>query len=136
MVKRRRKYDDGFQYIDDLKADETNEDLVSLLFGNEDELKQKTHSMTQVDDIPDFDTYVHAEVLLPKDGEVMQAAIVLVQSTNLEGDPIGEYDPNTTLKTRVYDVMFPDGDVQQCSTNIIVQSIYDSTDDDGHISIS
>ena len=74
MVKRRRKYDDGFQYIDDLKADETNEDLVSLLFGNEDELKQKTHSMTQVDDIPDFDAYVHAEVLLPKNGEVMQAA--------------------------------------------------------------
>ena len=108
---------------------------MSQLFGNGDELEQKTHSMTQVDDIPDFDTYVHAEVLLPKDGEVMQAAIVLVQSTNLKGDPIGEYDPNTTLKSRVYDVMFPDGDVQQYSTNIIVQSIYDSTDDDGHISI-
>ena len=47
--------DDGIQYIDVLNADETNEDLVSPSFENEDELKQKTLSMPQVGDIPDFD---------------------------------------------------------------------------------
>ena len=36
------------------------------------------------------------------------------------------------LNTRVYDVMFPDGNVQQYSANVIAQSIYDSVDEDGH----
>ena len=130
-VKRRKKDDDGVQYIDDLDAD-INKDLVSPSFGNEDELGQKTHSIPQVDDVPDFDAYVHAEVLLPKNGEVMQAATVLGQSTDLDGNPIGEYDSNPMLNTRVYDVMFPDGDVQQYSANIIAQNIYDSDDDDGY----
>ncbi len=57
---------------------------------------------------------------------------MLGQSTDLEGNPVGEYDSNPMLNTRVYDVMFPDGDVQQYSANIIAPSIYDSTDDDGH----
>ena len=36
------------------------------------------------------------------------------------------------LNTRVYDVMFPDGEVQQYSANVIAQSIYDSADEDGY----
>ncbi len=77
---------------------------MSPSFGNEDELEQKTHSMTQVDNIPDFNAYVHVEVLSPNDGEGMQAATVLGRSTNLEGNPIGEYDPNPMLNTRVTQV--------------------------------
>ena len=36
------------------------------------------------------------------------------------------------MNTRVYDVMFPDGEVQQYSANVIAQSIYDSADEDGY----
>ena len=52
-------------------------------------------------------------------------------ATDDEGDSIGEYDPNPMLNSRVYDVMFPDGEVQQYSANVIDQSIYDSADEDG-----
>ena len=69
--------------------------------------------MPQVDHLFDFDAFIDAEVLLPKNGEVKQAVIVLGQSfSNIEGDPIGEYDSNLMLNFRVYNVMFPDGEVQ------------------------
>ena len=88
--------------------------------------------MPQIDDVPDFDSFMHVEVLLPRNGEVKLVATVLGQATAVEGDPIGEYDPNPMLNTRVYKVMFPDGEVQQYSANVIAQSIYDSADEDGY----
>ena len=88
--------------------------------------------MPQVDNIPDFDSFLHAEALLPTSGKVKQAATVLGQSTDIEGDPIGEYDPNPTNNTTAYDVMLPDGEVQQYSANVIAQSLYDSADEDGY----
>ena len=54
------------------------------------------------------------------------------QATDIEGDPIGEYNPNPMLKTRIYEVMFLDGEVQQYSANVMAQSIYDSADKDGY----
>ena len=126
-----RKDSDGVQYIDD-SNDDDDIDTVDPSFGNEKMLEQTTHSMPQVDNIPDFDSFLHAEVLLPRNGEVKQATTVLGQSTDIKGDPIGEYDPNPMINTRVYDVMFPDGEVQQYSANVIAQSLYDSADEDGY----
>ena len=62
----------------------------------------------------------------------MQAAKVLGRSTDIEGNPIGSYDPNPMINTRVYDVMFPDGAIQQYLANLIAESLYDNADDDGH----
>jgi len=56
---------------------------------------------------------------------------VLGQSTGSDGDPIGEYDDNPILNTRVYDVLFPDGIVHQYLANIIAQNIYEPSDEDG-----
>ena len=70
--------------------------------------------------------------MLPNDEGISQLATVLGQSTNIDGEPIGEYDDNPMLNTRVYDVMFPDGIVHQYSANIIAQNIYESSDDDGY----
>ena len=36
------------------------------------------------------------------------------------------------LNTRVYDVMFPDGAIQQYSANLIAESLYEHADEDGH----
>ena len=87
--------------------------------------------MPDADAVPDFDAYVHAEVVLPNDEGILQLASVLGQSTSIDGNPIGEYDDNPMLNTRVYDVMFPDGIVHWYSANIIAQNIYESSDDDG-----
>ena len=129
---RRRKDSDGVQYIDDTNDYDDDGENVDPSFGNEEMLEQTTHSMPQVDSIPDFDSFLHAEVLLPRSGEVKQAATILGQSTDLTGDPIGEYSPNPMINTRVYDVMFPDGEVQQYSANVIAQSLYDLADEDGY----
>ena len=53
-VKRRRKDTDGVQYIDDSSDTED----VDSLFGNQEILSQTTHLMPQVDNVPDFDSFV------------------------------------------------------------------------------
>ena len=61
-------------------------------------------------------------MLLPQDGEHMGAAKVIGKTTNSDGVPLGTYNSNPILNTRVYDVMFPDGSIQQYSANIIAEN--------------
>ena len=59
---------------------------------------------------------------MPQNGDMMQAARVIGCSTDGEGNPIGQYDPNLMLNTRVYDVMFPNGGaIQQSSANLLLK---------------
>ena len=64
-IKRRKKQDDGVQYLDN------DDEGVDTSFGNANELEQETHSMPEVDSYDDFDAYINAEVLLPQNGDVM-----------------------------------------------------------------
>ena len=57
--------------------------------------------MPQVDNVPDFDSFIHAKISLPKNAEVKQATTVLGQLTDVEGDPVGEYGSNQMLNTRI-----------------------------------
>ena len=115
-IRQRKKSNDGLQYLD-------VEDGYDSSFGSEEELGQKTLSMPEVDSYDDFDVYVGAEVLLSKNGKVMQATKVLGWSTDIEGNPIGTYDLNPMINTRVYVVMFPDGAIQQYSAKLIAESL-------------
>ena len=69
---------------------------------------EETYSMPDADDISDYDVYIDAKVMLPKDGEHMQAPRVIGQSRDKEGKIIGTFNQNPILKTKVYDVMFLD----------------------------
>ena len=62
----------------------------------------------------------------------MQSARVIGRASDGVGVPIGEYDPNLIMNTRVYDVMFPNGSVQQYSANLIAENMYSQVDSDGH----
>ena len=62
----------------------------------------------------------------------MQAANVIGRSTDIEGNPFGSYDPNPMLNTRAYDVMSPDGSIQQYSAILIAETLYEHADEDGH----
>ena len=70
--------------------------------------------------------------MLPNDGGILQAATVLGQSTNLEGNPISENNDNPMINSRVYDVMFPDSFIQQYSANLIAQGIFELAGEDGY----
>ena len=88
-------------------------------------------SQPEVDSIPDLDLFINAEVLLPQDGEHMRAARVIGRATNEDGLPIGEYNVNPVLNSRVYDVMFPDGAIHQYSANVIAENLYNQVDEEG-----
>ena len=112
---------------DDQTDDMTYSEPVDFL-----EKEEERKELVDVDDIPDLDLYLAAEVLLPQNGERMQTARVISRSRDAEGNVIGKYNHNPILDTRVYDVMFPDGAVQQYSTNVIAENLYSQVDEEGH----
>ena len=67
--------------------------------------------MPEVDDIPDLDLYLNAEVLLPQNDEHIRAAKVIGRSRDRDGNHIGTYDSNPILNSRVYDIVFSDSSV-------------------------
>ena len=89
------------------------------------------HELPDVEDAPDLDLFLNAEVLLPQNGERLQAGKVIGRATDADGNPAGEYHSNPILNTRVYDVQFPDGMIQQYSANIIAENLYSQVDEDG-----
>ena len=72
------------------------------------------------------------EVLLPQDGEHTRAAKVVGRSKDDRGNIKGSFNNNLILNTRVYDVMFPDGAVQQYGANVIAENLYEQVDEDGY----
>ena len=117
---------------DGMIYDDTADDSRDDFFETEDDLVEEREELVDVDDIPDLDLYLTAEVLLPQNGEHMQAARVISRAKDAEGKVIGTYNNNPILDTRVYDVMFPDGAVQQYSANIIAENLYSQVDEEGH----
>ena len=97
-----------------------------------DDAAGKVHNKPEVDDIPDLDLYLNAEMLLPKNGEHIQAARVVGRSTGGDGKPIGEYNRNPILDTRIYNVMFPDGMIQQYAENLTSKNIYSKVNEEGY----
>ena len=67
-------------------------------------------------------------MLLPQDGEHLQAARVLKQSLDSTGNSKGGSHHNSMLDTRIYDVIFPDGTIRQYSANSIAESMYSQVD--------
>lgn len=92
----------------------------------------ETEEIPETDDIPDYDGYIQAEVLLPQDGEHLRAARVIGKSKDKDGRIIGQYNSNPILNTTVYDVMFPDGAVQQYAANTIAENIFSQVDEEGY----
>ena len=90
-----------------------------------------TSTLPEIDDVAEYDLYIDAEVMLPKDGQHMQAARVIGPSKDKDGKRYGTFSQNPILNTTVYDVMFPDGSVKAYAANIIAENIYSQVDEDG-----
>ena len=89
-------------------------------------------NIPETDDLADYDLYIDSEVLLPQNGERMRAARVVNRTKNQDGKVIWEHKPNTILNMRIYDVMFPDGSIQQYVANITAEHMYSQVDRYGH----
>jgi hypothetical protein len=90
-------------------------------------------SMPEADnwDAEAFDKYIAAEVRLPKDGQEVSAK-VFARKRDHNGNPIGKANKNPILDTRLYQVIFPDGETAEYSANIIAECLYSRVDDEGH----
>ena len=76
--------------------------------------------------------YLNMEILLPQDGEHMRAAKIPGRSKDDHGNIKGSFNDNLILHTRAYDVMFPDGAVQQYGANVIAENLYGQVNEDGY----
>ena len=77
------------------------------------------------------DEYVNAEVMLPR-GNAMQRGRVVKRKRDDDGNIVGTANANPILDTRVYEVMFPDGEVTELAANTIATSMYAQCDVDGN----
>ena len=96
-------------------------------------LEEPEAQMPEADDFADYAAYINAEVLLPQNGEHMRAARVVGLAKDTEGMEKGSYNPNPVLDTRVYEVMFPDGAIEQYCANLIAENLVGQVDEDGHM---
>ena len=109
-------YDIGINsYLGDLFDDTDTPSFTPYVYN--EGIKEPT--MTEADDIADYDRYIESEVLLPRNGKEMSSAKVVSWVKDKYGKVKGTYNKNPILDTRVYDVMFLDGAVFQYAENII-----------------
>ncbi len=89
--------------------------------------------MPEADDFtPDaFDVYISAQVQLPKN-DALVSGKVIGRKRDANDNPIGVSNSNPILDTRVYEVEFGDGHVEEFAANVIAESIYSQVDDEGN----
>ena len=126
--------------IEELSDNEIDEKAVSSLpeqYMWESYLDENNNFESEIPDASDhsseedYETFLNAKVLLPQNGAHMRSATVIGRSKTYDGMEIGKFNPNPELDTRVYDIMFPDGAIEQYASNIIAQNILDQVDTEG-----
>ena len=72
------------------------------------------HSMPDADEwvAEAFDQYIAAEVRLPRNGQEILGQVVS-RKRDQDGNPIGRANSNPIMDTRIYQVVFPDGDTAE-----------------------
>lgn len=131
-VEKRRNFDSFIRkrFGDPLNAPNHK---VPDVYDWEKHIEEPESTMPNSDDYADYAAYIDAEVLLPQNGEHMRAARVVGFAKDSDGREKGRYDPNPVLDTRVYEVMFPDGAIEQYAANLIAENLIGQVDENGHM---
>jgi hypothetical protein len=79
---------------------------------------------------PVYDAMLNAEVRMNVGNDVL-CGHVKRRAVGPDGKLIGTYDENPILNTMVYEVEFPDGQVQEYSANLIAENMLSQVDDEG-----
>ena len=95
-----------------------------------DEEKSPMPELDEADDI-NYDGYIGARVMLPRDGHTFAVGRVLKRARDQEGQLIGKRDNNPLLDSSQWQVEFEDGSVERYHANIIAENIYSRLDADG-----
>jgi hypothetical protein len=89
-------------------------------------------TMPQADELDHeaFDEYLDAQVVLPYK-DIATTGTVIARKKDCHGNVVGKSHPNPVLDTRVMEVQFPDGNVQEFAANVIAEHLYSQVDDEG-----
>jgi hypothetical protein len=82
-------------------------------------------------DPEELDQFLSVQVCLPHDNQYVLGT-VLSRKRDLDGNPIGKAHDNPLFDTRIYMVGFPDGHVEEFSTNVIAECLYSQIDQEGN----
>lgn len=123
----------------------------NTLFGNhidieEDiefqELDENGHIVERfnIDDLPKHDNplkesddkYIGMKVPLRHHSGELREGTIVSRKRNADGSLVGTEHSNPIVDTRVYEVEFPDGSIDEFATNLIVENLYSHIDDEGN----
>lgn len=77
-----------------------------------------------------YDPYIGVEILLPEGGDQVRATVPKRVKGN-DGQPIGKSNTNPILDSRLYEVEYSSGCVEQIQANIIAQNMFAQIDSEG-----
>jgi len=98
----------------------------------EQELIEPDSTAPIIDEIANdaYDELLHVEQMIHCDGEKLRTPIVR-RKCDADSNPIGQYNANPLLNSRIYLAEFPDGHIQELSANTIVEAVYNQVDGEG-----
>ena len=79
---------------------------------------------------PITDQQIRAELNLSQ-GEFLRKTKIIGRTNDGNCDVADSCDPNPLLNILTYDVKFSDGEVKECSANVIVENMHSQVDEDG-----
>jgi hypothetical protein len=109
---------------DDMDADDN-----VLPYGDE-LVDQKTSEVNEAY-LEALDEYIGVEVVIPGRDAQPVLATVKKRKRDPSGMPSGTPNPNPILDTRVYELEFPDGRLEEYAVNIIAENLLNQADGDG-----
>jgi len=127
VVKEETVNDDKIYY--DAFFDTTQDDDITWPWEKElDELPLADETEATLEAL---DIYIGTQVVLPgTDGETVLAKVA-GRKRDHNGLLVGTDNQNPILDTRVYQVEFPDGHLEEYSTNMIAEALYSQVDEEG-----
>ena len=69
--------------------------------------------------------------MIPNKEAIPVLAIVKKRKRDALGQPIGTKNENPILDSRIYELQFPDGRIEEYSVNVIAENLFNMADDDG-----
>ena len=109
--------------------DDLDSDLNVLPYGDE-LVDAKTDEVNDAY-LEALDNYIGAEVVIPGKDSLPVLAKVKKRKRDPAGNPIGEENPNPILDSRIYELEFPDGRIEEYAVNVIAENLLNQADGDG-----
>jgi hypothetical protein len=81
--------------------------------------------------IESLDEYIGSQIVIPNKEAVPVLAIVKKRKRDALNQPIGTKNDNPILDSRIYELEFPDGRIEEYSVNVIAENLFNMADDDG-----